>query len=33
MTLPTFVLGPRAGRLNQRAIARVDHALKFVLGL
>ena len=32
-TLPTFILGPRAGRLNQEAIARIDDALRFVLGL
>jgi mRNA-degrading endonuclease toxin of MazEF toxin-antitoxin module len=33
MTLPTVVLGPKAGRLNPDAIARVDDALRFVLGL
>jgi len=33
MTLPTIKLGPRAGRLNPKAIDRVDHALRFVLGL
>jgi mRNA interferase MazF len=33
MTLPTFVLGPKAGRLNPEAIARIDDALRFVLGL
>lgn len=33
MTLPTFLLGPRAGRLNPEAIARLDAALRFVLGL
>ncbi len=33
MTLPTFLLGPRAGRLNPEAIARVDAALRFVLGV
>ena len=33
MTLPTFLLGPRAGRLNPDAIARVDDALRFVLEL
>jgi mRNA-degrading endonuclease toxin of MazEF toxin-antitoxin module len=32
-TLPTFVLGPRAGRLNPEAVARIDEALRFVLGL
>jgi Growth inhibitor len=33
MTLPTLLLGPRAGRLSPQAIARVDDALRFVLGL
>ena len=33
MTLPTFLLGPKAGRLSPQAIARVDDALRFVLGL
>ena len=33
MTLPTFVLGPVAGRLSPQAIGRVDDALRFVLGL
>lgn len=33
MTLPTFLLGPRAARLNPEAIARLDAALRFVLGL
>jgi mRNA interferase MazF len=33
ITLPTFLLGPRAGRLNPEAIARLDVALRFVLGL
>ena len=33
MTLPTVVLGPKAGRLSPEAIARVDAALRFVLGL
>ena len=33
LTLPTFLLGPRAGRLNPAAIARLDAALRFVLGL
>ena len=33
MTLPTVVLGPKVGRLNPDAIARVDDALRFVLGL
>lgn len=32
-TLPTLVLGARAGRLNPEAIDRVDDALRFVLGL
>lgn len=33
MTLPTFLLGPKAGRLNPEAIGRLDDALRFVLGL
>lgn len=33
MTIPTFLLGPKAGRLNPEAIDRVDDALRFVLGL
>ena len=33
MTLPALLLGPRAGRLNPEAIARLDDALRFVLGL
>jgi mRNA-degrading endonuclease toxin of MazEF toxin-antitoxin module len=33
MTLPATMLGPRAGRLNPEAMARVDDALRFVLGL
>ena len=33
MTLPTFLLGPKAGRLNPAAIDRLDDALRFVLGL
>ena len=33
MTLPTSMLGPRAGRLSPDAIARLDDALRFVLGL
>ena len=33
MTLPTLALGPRAGRLNPEAIARLDDALRFALGL
>jgi mRNA interferase MazF len=33
MTLPTFLVGPKAGRLNPEAIARLDDALRFVLGL
>ncbi len=32
-TLPTFLLGPKAGRLNPEAITRLDDALRFVLGL
>ena len=32
-TIPTAILGPRAGRLNPEAIDRVDDALRFVLGL
>jgi len=32
MTLPTVVLGPKAGRLSPEAIDRVDTALRFVLG-
>jgi mRNA interferase MazF len=30
-TFPTAILGPRAGRLNPAALARVDAALRFVL--
>ena len=33
MTLPTTLLGPKAGRLNPAALDRVDAALRFVLGL
>ena len=33
LTVPTFVLGPKAGRLNPEAIARLNAALRFVLGL
>jgi mRNA interferase MazF len=33
ITLPTVLLGPRVGRLNPEAIARLDAALRFVLGL
>lgn len=33
MTLPTSFLGPRVGRLSPEAIDRLDHALRFVLGL
>jgi len=33
MTLPTFLLGPKMGRLSPEAIARLDHALRFVLGV
>lgn len=32
-TFPTILLGPKLGRLNPEAIARVDDALRFVLGL
>jgi len=32
-TLPTSVLGPKVGRLNPEAIARLDEAIRFVLGL
>jgi mRNA-degrading endonuclease toxin of MazEF toxin-antitoxin module len=32
-TIPTSMLGARAGRLNPEAIERVDAALRFVLGL
>ena len=31
MTLPKFLLGPRAGRLNPEAMDRLDLALRFVL--
>src|SRR4051812_10164160 len=33
MTLPTFLLGPKAGRLSPDAIERLDAALRFVLGV
>jgi len=33
MTLPASVLGPKVGGLNPEAIARLDDALRFVLGL
>ena len=33
MTLPKFLLGPRAGRLNPEAMDRVELALRFVLDL
>jgi hypothetical protein len=29
----TFLLGPKAGRLNPEAVARLDDALRFVVGL
>lgn len=32
-TIPTVLLGPRAGRLNPETLGRVDDALRFVLGL
>jgi mRNA-degrading endonuclease toxin of MazEF toxin-antitoxin module len=32
-TFPTTLLGPKVGRLNPEAIARLDTALRFVLGL
>ena len=32
-TLPTVILGPKAGRLSPQAIGRVDAALRFVLGI
>jgi mRNA-degrading endonuclease toxin of MazEF toxin-antitoxin module len=32
-TFPTVLLGPKLGRLNPETIARVDAALRFVLGL
>lgn len=32
-TFPTILLGPKMGRLNPEAIARLDDALRFVLGL
>ncbi len=33
VTLPSTLLGPRAGRLDPAALERVDAALRFVLGL
>ncbi len=33
LTIPTFLLGPKAGRLDPEAIARLDAALRFVLGV
>lgn len=33
ITLPTALLGPRGGRLNPEATARLDAALRFVLAL
>ena len=32
-TFPAILLGPKLGRLNPEAIARLDDALRFVLGL
>jgi mRNA-degrading endonuclease toxin of MazEF toxin-antitoxin module len=32
-TFPTIMLGRKVGRLNPEAIARLDDALRFVLGL
>jgi mRNA-degrading endonuclease toxin of MazEF toxin-antitoxin module len=32
-TIPTAMLGPRAGRLNPETLDRVEDALRFVLGL
>ena len=32
-TYPTAMLGPKLGRLNPEAMARLDVALRFVLGL
>jgi len=32
-TIPTALLGPKAGRLNPETLDRVDDALRFVLGL
>ncbi len=32
-TFPVILLGPKLGRLNPEAIARLDDALRFVLGL
>lgn len=33
LTFPTTILGPKAGRLTPEAIARLDAALRFVLGV
>jgi mRNA interferase MazF len=33
LTIPTSLLGPRAGRLSPEAMARLDEALRFVLGV
>lgn len=33
MTIPATLLGPHAGRLSPDANARLDTALRFVLGL
>ena len=33
MTLPTSLLGPKAGRLSPQATEHIDDALRFVLGL
>ena len=33
ITLPVALLGPKAGRLSPEAIAKLDAALRFVLGL
>lgn len=33
VTLPTALLGPKAGRLSPAALDRIDAALRFVLGL
>jgi mRNA-degrading endonuclease toxin of MazEF toxin-antitoxin module len=32
-TYPTLLLGPKLGRLNPEAVARLDDALRFVLDL
>jgi mRNA-degrading endonuclease toxin of MazEF toxin-antitoxin module len=31
ITIPSAILGPRAGRLSPEALARVDVAIRFVL--